>query len=160
MSSVDVVQELLSMSASAGAPTDTTFVDELREQIESLRAQLAEATEFVGRIQKRITEVSDVKSPEERIEQAVQFALRVVTTLSSIGPRLEKLANRFSVASSQLQELKQRTQRYRLGLTIGITLFTVWMAAGQAALCRLAWNGWRAMRRPVESQRLPTCASR
>jgi len=113
---------------------------------------LAEATEFVDRIQERIAAVSDGKSPEERIEQAVQFALRVVTTLGSIGPRLEKLADRFSLAASQLQELKERTQWYRQCLTIGISLFIIWMAAGQAALFRLAWNGWRAMRRPRESQ--------
>ena len=151
VSSVDLVQEMLSMSASAGAPTDTTLVDELRGQIESLRAQLAEATEFVGRIQERIAALSDGKSPEERIEQAVQFALRVVTTLGSIGPRLEKLADRFSVAASQLQEMKDRTQRYRLYLTMGITLLMIWMAAGQAALSRLAWNG--CARRGLPSNR-------
>jgi hypothetical protein len=151
-SAVGVVQEILSISASTSAPADTTFVDELKEQIQSVRVQVAEATAFVGRIQERIAETSEAKLPEARIEQAIQLGLRVVATLGSIGPRLEKLADRFSAAKSQLQELKARTQRWRLCLTMGLSFLMIWMAAGQAALCRLAWNGWRAMPRPFESQ--------
>jgi hypothetical protein len=151
-SAVGVVQEILSISASTSAPTDTTLVDELGEQIESMQLQLAEAMELVDKIQERIAETSEAKLPEVRIEQAIHLGLRVVATLGSIGPRLEKLADRFTAAQSQLQVVKARTQLWRLCLTMGLSFFMVWMAAGQAALCRLAWNGWRATSRLIETR--------
>jgi hypothetical protein len=151
-SAVGVVQEILSISASTSAPTDTTFVDELKEQIQSVRVQVAEATAFVGRIQERIAETSEAKLPEARIEQAIQLGLRVVATLGSIGPCLEKHADRITAAQSQLQDVKARTQRWRLCLTMGLSFLMIWMAAGQAALCRLAWNGWRTTSHPIAAR--------
>jgi hypothetical protein len=150
-SAVGLVQEILSICASTSAPADTTLVDELKGQIQSMRLQVAEATETVGKIQERIAETSEAKVPEPRIEQAIQFGLRVVATLGSIGPRLEKLADRFPATQSQFQDVKARAQRWRLCLTLGTSFLMIWMAAGQAVLCRLAWNGWRAISRLVES---------
>jgi hypothetical protein len=80
---------------------------------------------------------------EERVVEAVQLVLRAVATLSSIDSRLEKSAERLSVAQRHLQELKSQTQRWIFSATIVITLLLCWMAAGQGALGRLAWNGWR-----------------
>jgi len=145
-SSVELVQQALSMGSLAGAPMDTTSVDGLIEEIASFRSQLAEATEFVARIHERTAEASEEKSLEERIEQAVQLALRVVATLGSIDSRLEKFENRLSETQKNLHGLNTKTRRWILVVTIGITLFMVWMAAGQVALCRLAWNSLRRSR--------------
>ena len=142
-SSVELVQQALSIGSAAGAPMDTAPVDGLIEEIASLRMQLAEAAELVARIHQRTAEASEDKSLEERIEQAVQLALRVVATLSSIDSRLEKLENRLAGTQRSLQGLKTRTTRWILVVTIGITLLMVWMAAGQVALCFLARNGLR-----------------
>jgi hypothetical protein len=132
---------------------DTTSVDGLIEEIASFRSQLAEATEFVARIHERTAEASEEKSLEERIEQAVQLALRVVATLGSIDSRLEKFENRLSETQKNLQELKTKTHRWILVVTIGITLLMVWMAAGQVALCLLAWNGLRRTGRPPDEEK-------
>ena len=142
-SSVELVQQALSMGSLAGAPMDTTSVDGLIEEIASIRSQLAEATELVARIHERTAEASEEKSLEERIEQVVQLAFRVVATLGSIDSRLEKFENRLSETQKNLQGLKTKTCRWILVVTIGITLLMVWMAAGQVALCLLAWNGLR-----------------
>ena len=140
-SSLELVQELLSIGAPISEPNDTTLIDQIKEELASLRAQLAEATEFTAGIHERITGASEEKSPDARIEQAAQFALRVVATLGSVGPRLERFADRFSSAQSQLQGLNARIQRWRLLVTAGVAVLILWMAAGQIALCRLAWNG-------------------
>ena len=103
-----------------------------------MRAQLAEATEIVGKIQDRISGASEANSPEARVEAALRFGLRVAATLHSFGSRLEKLADRISAAQNRLHELNARVQRWRLYLTAGITALMVWMAAGQVALCRQA----------------------
>ncbi len=134
-SSVGLVQQILSTGAS---PADTTPIDELLAEIESMRAQLAEATEIVGKIQDRISGASEANSPEARVEAALRFGLRVAATLHSFGSRLEKLADRVSAAQNRLHELNARIQRWRLYLTACITALMVWMAAGQVALCRQA----------------------
>ena len=132
---------------------DTTSVDGLIEEIASFRSQLAEATECVARIHERTAETSEEKSLEERIEQAVQLALRVAATLGSIDSRLEKFENRLSETQKNLQGLKTKTRRWILVVTIGITLLMVWMAAGQVALCLLAWNGLRRTGRPPDEEK-------
>ena len=154
-SSVGVVQEMLSIGTSASAPTDSTLVDKLMDEIASLRVQLAEATEFVARIHERITETSEEKSPAERIEQAVQIALRVVATLGSVASRLEKFADRLSVAQCQLHGLRGGTQRWIRVVTIGVTLLILWMAAGQVALCCISWNGMRSTQHTTVEDRPP-----
>jgi hypothetical protein len=55
--------------------------------------------------------------------------------------RFGKVEEQLSVAHSQLRELGARAQRWILVATIGVTLFLLWMAVGQAALCWLAWTG-------------------
>jgi len=143
-SSVGLVREMLSIATSTSAPTDTASVDKLMEEIASLRGQLGEATEFVGRIHERITATGDDKSLDERIQQAVQLALRVVATLGSTDSRLGEFADRLSVSQSELQELHTRTQRRILWAASGVTLLIIWMAAGQIALCFLGWRGMRS----------------
>ena len=142
-SSVELVQQALLMGGSTGAPMDTTSVDGLIDEIASLRIQLAEATECVARIHERTAEASEEKPLKERIEQTVRLSLRVVATLGSVVSRLEKCENRLSETQKNLQGLKTRTLRWILVVTIGITLFMVWMAAGQVALCLLARQGLR-----------------
>ena len=147
-SSVELVQQVLSMGRSTGAPMDTKSVDGLIEEIASLRSRLAEATELVARIHGRTAEASEEKSLEEQVKQVVQLALRVVATLGSIGSRLEEFEGRLSETQRSVQGLKTGTLRWILGVGIGITLLLLWMAAGQVALCRLAWNGLLRTRRP------------
>src|SRR4029453_10100040 len=115
------------------------------EEISSLRTLCAEAMNLTDRIHERVVEASDENSLEERVVEAVQLVPRAVPTLSSIDSRLEKSAERLSVAQRHLQELKSQTQRWIFLATIVITPLLCWMGAGQGALCRLAWNGLRQM---------------
>jgi hypothetical protein len=118
-------------------------------EIASIRAQLTEAMEVIGRIHERLVAASEEKSPTEKVEQAVQFTLRLGATLGDIGPRLQKIADKLSHAQGQVQDAKTGAQRWIHGVTIGVTLLILLMAAGQIALCRLSWTGLRSKDGPM-----------
>jgi hypothetical protein len=141
-SSVGLVREIVSIITSTSTATDRTLLDPLLEEIASLRAQCAEAADFANRIHHRV-KPGEENSSEDRIKQALQFALRVVATVGSIDSRLGKLADRIAGAQSNLEHTKSQSRRWILAATIAITLLILWMAAGQVAWCRLAWNGAR-----------------
>jgi len=140
-SSVEVMNEVLAIAKSTTTSAETTLLEKPLEEISSLRTLCAEAVELVDKVHERVAEASDENSPEERVAQAVPLVLRAVATLSSIDSRLEKCAETLPLAQRQLQELKSQTRRWIFLATIVITLLLCWMAAGQGALCRLAWNG-------------------
>jgi hypothetical protein len=144
-SSVEVMNEVLAIAKSTSTPAETTLLEKSLEEFSSLRTLCAEAAELADRVHERVAEPSDENSLEERVAQAVPLVLRAVATLSSIDSRLEQSAERLSVAQRQLQELKSQTQRWIFSATIVFTLLLCWMAAGEGALCRLAWNGLRQM---------------
>ena len=136
--SVGLVQDMLSINASTSAPSDSTLVDRLMEELASLRVQLAEATGFVARVQDRLADTDNERPTEERFGQAAPIALRVVAALASLEPRLTKVTDNISAAQSKVQNLKAKTQSWILVITIGVTLLILLMAAGQIALCYLA----------------------
>src|SRR5262245_2937946 len=58
-SSVGLVQDMLSINASSGAPSETTPIDQLLSEITSLRGQLAGATKIIADIHDRLAEAND-----------------------------------------------------------------------------------------------------
>ncbi len=142
-SAAGLVEGVFSIANSRIAAADTISVDDLIAQIGSLRAQLADARDAVAKLHQRIVEVGDENPTEGRIQQAAQLALRVVATVGSLDSRFQKLDDHISAVQGGLGELKTRARRWILAATIGVALLILWMAAGQVALCRLAWNGWR-----------------
>jgi hypothetical protein len=149
-SSAGLVNELLSNLPRASEQADVPSLGRLIEEIAAARAQLAEAADVVARIRERIVAVGDEKSRQERIEQAAQLTVRVADTLGSLDSRLEKFGGRVSEVQDRLRELKTRTSWWIRVVTVGVTLLILLMAAGQFALCWLAWNGWR-YRAPADS---------
>jgi hypothetical protein len=139
-SSARHVQGLLSIDAAAGAPSDETLVDQLISTLASMRTQLATAIEAADSLRDRVTDASGGESLDQRIEQALPLALRVVTTLGSIEARLEKLTDGISDAQSRVQELKANTQWWIRISSVAFTLLILLMAAGQVALCWQSWN--------------------
>ena len=65
---------------------DTTLFDSLLEYLAQLRSQLGQATESVDGIRERAADAAEGALQEDRIEQAVQLALRVVVTLERSTP--------------------------------------------------------------------------
>ena len=143
-SSLGLIQEMLAIAGSIYAQDATALVGRLMEEIVSLRGQLAEVLETVTSLHERVTQASDEGSFGERGEQLLQLTLRIVATLGSIDSRLAKTEERVAVAQSRLQELKAGMQWWIRTITVGTSLLILLMAAGQIALCRLAWSGIRS----------------
>src|SRR5262245_52124428 len=146
-SSTERIQDLLSINAATNVSSETTIVSKLTADISGVRAQFADVMDLVAGLRDRIADATDETSAKERIEQAIQFALRVPGILGSINSRLETFEDRLSQIQSQLQDLETRTRRSILVITIGATLLALLMAAGQVALCWLAWRRFQLIAR-------------
>jgi hypothetical protein len=77
------------------------------------------------------------------------LALRAAATLGVIDSGLDKLEDRLSKTQDDLKGLGARTLRWILIATIVVASLTVWMAAGQAALCLLGWRGLRRTQQTI-----------
>jgi hypothetical protein len=152
-SSAELVQQALSIGNASGAQIDTGFADALIKEIVSLRTKLAEAAEVVGKLHECAAAMGEEETRQERIEQAIPLALRVAATLGSIETRFEKFKSRLSKSQADLQELKNRTLKWIRGAMIAAFLLVAWMAAGQAALCCIAWKGLRSEQTPTAELR-------
>ena len=144
--SIQGVQQALELGSSMGAPVDSEFVDPLLEKFASIRSQLKQATETVDGIRMRTAEIADDATLEERIDQAVQLALRVLVTLGEIDSRLGESANKLSEVQTKGQYLKSKTHSFIVIAQIAAVLLIAWMAAGQASLCLHGWKDYRRNR--------------
>jgi len=138
--SIEGVQQVLSIDPAAEARPVMTTIDELMNELAGFRSQMDEAIEFVAKSRERVANVTEEKSSEERGQQARQLIVRVVASLGSLDSHIEKINDRLSVAQSNTQELKARTQWWIRAAMIGVALLIVLMAAGQVALCRLCYS--------------------
>lgn len=146
-SSAKSMQQALSMVSELGAQIDTGKVDTVIEEIASLQKQLAEVTEFIDNLQKQTVGMGEEEPRKERFEQAVQLALRVIATLSSIDSHIEKFETRLLETQKNVQTLKIKTIKWIWIVTITVATLIIWVAAGQVALSYLAWRSLRSERR-------------
>jgi TfoX/Sxy family transcriptional regulator of competence genes len=142
-SSVQLVQKTLKVGGSVGAPVQTERVERVLKELASLRAQLTQASERVGRIRERAAEADEESLREEAFSQIRQLTLRVIATLSTIDARLERVGDRLSEIHAKTRKLRVDSVWWIRITAIGITLLIGWMAAGQGSLCFLGWRGLR-----------------
>ena len=138
--SIQSVQRALELGSSIGAPVDATLVDPMLEKLASLRGQLKRATETADGIRERAAEIAEGESVEERIDQAVQLALRLVATLGELDSHLRESAEILTETQAKAQHLKSKTHLCIVTAQIGAVLLIAWMAAGQACMGLLGWK--------------------
>ena len=141
--SVESVQRALALGNSLSAPVDASLADPFREKLASLRSRLRQATETVDAVRERSAEIAEGKPPGERIEQLVQLALRVAATLGEVDARLGEFAAGVSATRDSARRLQSQTHLAIVAAQVVAVLLLVWMAAGQACLCRHGWNDFR-----------------
>jgi hypothetical protein len=142
---------LVEQAMSIAVPADANRLEGFVEELAGLREWLADATETVGRIRDSLTKENDAEKGENgtkplgpRIEKGVELTLRVAVILGSMDHQLRELTDRLSHAQQYLQE-SNATALHRIRLaTIAVTLFILWLGAGQLAL---ASYGYRSLRR-------------
>jgi hypothetical protein len=139
-SSLGLVREMLPSGTVTSPPEKTAVLDQLIDELASLRAQLTEASEVVDTIRERLTgPISESLAAD--IEQSLPFTRRVAALLSSMNARVDMVEQRLSGTHTQVLDLGARAQRWILVAEIAVTLFLLWMTAGQLAFCLLAWTG-------------------
>jgi hypothetical protein len=142
-SACELIEQGLSIAASAGAVTDTARIDALIEDLKDLRAKIAEVEEAAARIRDWTAQKSEPESAGRRIDQVVELAVRVAATLGTFDSRLDKFDDRLARAKEELQESKAKTLRRIHIATAAVMLLVLWLAAGQIALTYVGWRGVR-----------------
>jgi len=142
-STVQLFQKSRKLARRAGAAVDPESGEELLEQISTLRTELAKATGLVESIRAKAAGEGDEKTIRDRLLQAAEIALRVIATFGTIDERLEKLDGKLTELRTEAQNLEADCHRWISIATITLTIFAVWMAAGQCFMCLYAWRGVR-----------------
>jgi hypothetical protein len=136
------VQQVFETASSLGAPVDEGVADTLLEKLGLLRGRLKQSTETADAIRENMAKMAAGETPDERISQVAQLALRIVATLGDIDTRLGNFAERLADTQTKGQNVKNKTHFYIVAAEISAVLFTAWMAAGQVFMCRHGWTNW------------------
>ncbi len=144
--SMQRVQQALVMGSSLGAPVNAELVDPLLEQLGEVRGRLQQTTETVDGIRERVTKTTEDNGLEGRVDELAQLAVRVVATLGEVDSRLGESAVKVADAQTNAQQLGSKTHTYIVAMGICAVLLIAWMMAGQVALCRYGWKGYRQWR--------------
>ncbi|MHB8864167.1 MAG: hypothetical protein ACYC6N_17320 [Pirellulaceae bacterium] len=89
-------------------------------------------------IRQRTTEPHAEQSLQTPIQQALELSVRVVAALGSIDSRLQEFEMKLAATQTKLDALRNTTLGWIFVATIGCTLLSLWLAAGQAALFHVA----------------------
>lgn len=138
--SMQRLKQALELASSIGAPVDAAFLEPLLAKLESLRGQLKQVSGTVDGFRDRTTELVSGELVEERLNEVVQLALRVVSTFGEVDARLGEFAGRLSEAKSRGEQMKIGTHRAILTAEAVVALVMIWMAAGQTCLFLRGWR--------------------
>ena len=140
--SVRDFQQVLEVGRSLGAEVDPASLEEALATLTAVRGRLQEAEQSVAEVRGFATAVQG-ESGENRTARVLKLLARVLVTITEIGPRLERLADRVSGSRVDAREARAKTSTYILWTAIGCSAILAWIAAGQLALCRWGRNRWR-----------------
>lgn len=140
------IQQVFEMAGSLGAPVDDGIADTLLEKLGMLRGRLKESTKTVDTFRENIAKMAAGETPDERISQVAQLALRIVATLGEIDTRLGNLAERLADTQTKGQHVESKTHLYIVAAEIFAVLLIAWMTAGQVCMCRYGWTNQQQSR--------------
>jgi DNA repair ATPase RecN len=147
--SVRDFQQVLEVGRSLGAEVDPASLDDALETLASIRGRLQEAEQSVAEVRGFAIAVRG-ESDENRTARVLKLLARVLVTITEIGPRLERLADRVASARVDANEAKASTSAYILWTAIGCSGILAWIAAGQLALCVWGRQRWRRGATPAD----------
>jgi hypothetical protein len=132
------VQQLLEVSSLAGASVDPAALDNVLDKLDSVRTALQQTEDML----RAIGAPADAKGsePEEGRSRLVKLVGRALATVLDVDTRLEDLVTRLSERRADVQEAKESMSRHIWLTTLAGYLVLLWIALGQAALCRCGWK--------------------
>jgi hypothetical protein len=146
--SIRSVQQVLELDHSIGAPVDPASLEEVLENIISLRSTLQQAERTVGGI-REFAANKEGESEESRLSRVTKLLGRILVTIGEMDTRLQEAVMQLSKLQTDARQLNSTTSVYILVATIGCYAMLAWMAAGQAALCLWGWTNCCPSRPPA-----------
>jgi chromosome segregation ATPase len=143
--SIRSVQRVMELCNSIGVPMDPASLEEVLENITSLRSRLQQTERTVDGI-RAITADKEGESEETRLSRVTTLLGRILVTIGDMDTRLEESVTRLSELQTDARQLKATTSAYILVATVGCYVLLAWIGAGQAALCRWGWTKCRPSR--------------
>jgi hypothetical protein len=143
-------QQVLELGNSMGTPLDLASLEEVLENITSLRSTLHQAERTVSGILE-FAASTEGELEEDRLSRATTLLGRILMALGEIDTRLQGPVTRLPELQADASRLKTRISNRILLATIGGYLVLAWIAAGQAALCV---GGWKKSRRRFSAAEL------
>jgi len=140
--SVRDFQELLELGRSFGAEVDPAALDDVLATLASIRGQFHEAEQSVAEVREFARAVGG-EADEHRVARVLKLVARVLVTITEIGPRLERLADRIADIRTNARKIQTKTSNRIRWTAVGCTLILVWIGAGQLALCLWGRRDWR-----------------
>lgn len=141
--SIELVRRATDAANRAGAALDTSSLDRLQKEVESLRSDLQRAGSFVDRIRDDAGREDEEAAVRQRVEQAAALALQVIVALDLVKARMPIFKAKISEAKRELDFIESRLLAWIHTTATVLTLVLLWMLAGQLALCHSAWWGFR-----------------
>jgi chromosome segregation ATPase len=131
--SIRSVQQVLELGSSLGAPLGPASLEEVLENIKSLRSTLQQTERAVDGIRAFMAN-KEGESEQNRLSRVTKLLGRILVTIGEIDTRLQEAVMQLSKLQTDARQLKATTSAYILVATIGCYAMLAWMAAGQAAL--------------------------
>jgi hypothetical protein len=118
---------------------------ELMSSIQSARQSLANASEQLSDVQRRLAEIRQKRNVEGNLPQITKLALGVVAKLDVVQDQLATIRGRLGEKKIRLNQSQNRLRAWIFGGQCLFLFLIAWAAAGQ--YCLLVY-GWRILRPP------------
>jgi hypothetical protein len=133
---VEHVRQVLDAGADLGIGLNADTIGPLLERIENIKEDLNEAIDTAEGLLHIVDGSGDAM--EKPLEQVSKIAARLLATFGKIDSRLISFRDRLANAQDSIRALSAKTHSRILLAAVCVTLFLLWMAAGQICLCRRA----------------------
>jgi len=138
------VRQALEVGAEFGFSLNTDAVDPLIERLADIKVDLSRSIDTAQRLGQHMGESRDDESVATRAKQAATIVARLLTTFGKVDSRLASFQGRVTHAQNAIGDLNAKTHTRVVAVAVCVTLFLLWMAAGQLCLWRWARNRYGA----------------
>jgi chromosome segregation ATPase len=147
-STAELIEQLL---ASIGTVASASNVDrkgsaELILTVRSTRESLANASEGLADVQRRLAEIRQKRDVDVNLSEITKLSLGIVAKLDVVQEQIVTFRSRLDETKSRLAQFQDRMRNWILAGQSLILLLMAWGGAGQYCLLL---QGWRLLRPPL-----------
>ena len=146
-STAELIEQLLVSLGDFASNRDLNLRDstELTSSIQSARQSLANASEQLSDVQRRLAELRQKRDGEGNLSQIMKLSLGIVAKLDVVQDQLAAFRARLDERKDRLNQSQNRLRAWIFGGQCLFLLLIAWAAVGQ--YCLLVY-GWQMLRPP------------